>query len=359
MIKGTARALVRRLERVFDHTRTPSPAPRRGELGGKDIGRYAHVFAGIKPWAGEIPLGYRVDFLGNFTDLSFEGRSGFDPFQSAGHRQVPIPILGDSPDQNGEFWFEAADWVLAAREAQGSYVMATLGACFGYQAVGAYRAVQLLNPMLCKLVAVDPVPENAEWTKRHFRDNGIDPDEHWIVTAALSDNNEPVFFPVGAPGLGVQNCISSNGGDARASYVEELMKSDRSTEALHNLLLTNSTGLTKELAPQGNARAEIKLVSALTLADIFGPFDRVDYIEADMQESEIKVFPACVDLLKRKVRRIHIGTHGGDTHVSLHKMFAAKGWEIVFSFEPESTHETVLGTFKTNDGVLTVRNPDL
>jgi hypothetical protein len=359
MMKRTARALIGRLERVFDLAPTAQPVPREAVAEGKDIGRYAEVFDGIKPWAGEMPLGYRVDFLGNLTDLSFEGRWGFDPYQSAGYRQVPVPILGDSPDQNGEFWFEAADWVLAAREAKGSYVMATLGACFGYQAVGAYRAVQLLNPMPCKLIAVDPIPENTEWTKRHFRDNGIDADEQWIVTTALSDNNEPVFFPVGAPGLGVQNCISSNGGNARVSYVNELIKSGRSSEALRNLLLTNSTGLTKELAADENSRAEIKLVSALTLADILGPFDRVDYIEADMQESEINVFPACVDLLKRKVRRIHIGTHGIDTHLSLHKMFAAKGWEIVFSFEPESTHETVLGTFKTNDGVLTVRNPDL
>jgi hypothetical protein len=40
-------------------------------------------------------------------------------------------------------------------------------------------------------------------------------------------------------------------------------------------------------------------------------------------------------------------------------MFEANGWEIVFSYEPDSTHGSALGTFKTNDGVLTVRNPDL
>jgi hypothetical protein len=40
-------------------------------------------------------------------------------------------------------------------------------------------------------------------------------------------------------------------------------------------------------------------------------------------------------------------------------MFVEDGWDIVFSYEPESTHETVLATFSTNDGVLSVRNPDV
>jgi 3-oxoacyl-(acyl-carrier-protein) synthase len=51
----------------------------------------------------------------------------------------------------------------------------TLGACFAAQAVGAYRALQMLNPMPCKLVAVEPEPENIPWIRRHMRDNGIDP----------------------------------------------------------------------------------------------------------------------------------------------------------------------------------------
>jgi len=63
--------------------------------------------------------------------------------------------------------------------------------------------------------------------------------------------------------------------------------------------------------------------------------------------------------LRRKVRRIHIGTHGRAVHIALHDLFAKDGWEIVFSFEPNATHESALGTFSTNDGVLTVRNPDV
>jgi hypothetical protein len=95
------------------------------------------------------------------------------------------------------------------------------------------------------------------------------------------------------------------------------------------------------------------------LNEILGPFDTIDYLEADIQQSEILVFPPFIDLLRRKVRRIHIGTHGKDVHSALHDLFADSGWEMIFSYEPNGHFESSLGAFETNDGVLTVRNPDL
>jgi hypothetical protein len=237
--------------------------------------------------------------------------------------------------------------------------MITLGALHGYQAVGACRALQKLNPMPYKLVAVEPIPQNMEWVRRHMRDNGIDPANQWLIQAAIGANNEPVFFPVGAPGTGAQNCISTNEEAARKGYLEEFIAQGCAEEALENLLLHNTTGLQRELVKGMNFFGEIRLVSTVTLRDVLGPFERVDLIESDIQESEILVFPPFLPLLKRKVHRIHIGTHGKAVHESLLRMFVEHGWDIVFSYEPESVHETVLGAFSTNDGVLSVRNPDV
>jgi hypothetical protein len=48
------------------------------------------------------------------------------------HPSRPVfRFIGD-----GEGWFEAVNWVEAAREARGRYVMITLGACYAAQAVG-------------------------------------------------------------------------------------------------------------------------------------------------------------------------------------------------------------------------------
>jgi hypothetical protein len=66
-----------------------------------------------------------------------------------------------------------------------------------------------------------------------------------------------------------------------------------------------------------------------------------------------------MDVARRKVRRMHIGTHGKDVHWELHKLFERDGWEIVFSYEPNSEHRTALGSFRLNDGVLTVKNHTL
>jgi len=320
-----------------------------------DLKEYANVFDDIRPFAGDVPRGYQVDFLGTLTDANFRTMFGVDPKKTGGEFvKTEVPTIRD-----GEGWFEAANWVMAAREARERFVMVTLGACYGAQAVGSYQALKALNPMPYKLVAVEPEPDNYEWTKRHLRDNGIDPDDHWMVCSAISDRNDPVLFPIGSPGSGAQNCFSTNEAAARQFYAKQLTSSRHANDALRNLLLHNNTGIKKELVPGSNFTAEIKFVSAVTLRDILSPFDVVDYVESDIQQSEILVFPPYIDLLKKKVRRIHIGTHGAEVHRALADLFKMNGWETIFDYAPNKTHTSALGSFETNDGVLTVRNPTL
>ncbi len=320
-----------------------------------NLQNYANIFDGVAPWAGQVPKGYLVDFLGTLTDVSFRVMFGVNPTDAPGsYQKTRLPRIED-----GEGWFEAVDWIVAAREARNSYTMATLGACYGAQAVGSYRALQLLNPMPCRLVALEPEPENYEWTRRHMRDNGIDPDKQWLVKAAISATNDPVLFPIGSPGTGAQNCVSTNEENSRKIYANEIIAAGRAKETLLNLMMNNSTGIIKDLVPGQNFPAEIKMVSAVTLADILSPFDMLDYLESDIQQSEILVFPPFMDVVKRKVRRVHIGTHGKDVHSALLGLFQKEGWDIVFDFAPNSQFESPLGNFTTNDGVLTVRNPNL
>ncbi len=316
---------------------------------------YTDIFNGIQPWSGMVLPGYFVDFLGILTDAAFRSSFGVVPDSvGGGHVATRLPVIED-----GEGWFEAVNWVAAAREALERFTMITLGACYGAQAVGSQRALQLLNPMPYKLVVVEPEPENYQWVIRHMRTNGIDPDGQWLIQAAVSHDNAPVLFPVGWPGTGAQNCVSTNESRSRKVYADQLIASGRTAEALRNLLVNNTTGLKHRLVPDHEWEAEIKLVSAVTLNDVLGPFDFVDYLEADIQQSEINVFPPAAAAAKRKVRRIHIGTHGADVHRSLHRLFEQQGWEIVFSYEPGRTYSVPLGNFSTNDGVLTVRNPAL
>jgi hypothetical protein len=323
---------------------------------------YAAVLRDITPWSGELAADQLADFTGALTAMQMTGpgdpRFRIMSGSTNGQAATRLPTIAD-----GEVWFEALNWVLAAREARERFVMMTLGSFYGAQIVSAYKMLQRLNPMPCKLVAVDAAPENCELTRQNLAANGIAPESYWLVPHALSSDVAPVLFPVGAPRSGARNAISTNDRGERQQYVDMFTREgpERTEAALRNLLLDHTTGITREIEDVAGARDtfEIKLVSAITLAELLAPFDRIDYIEADIQQSEIVVFPPFIELLRQKVHRIHIGTHGREVHAALHDLFAAQGWRVIFSFRPDDRHDTALGSFATGDGVLTVVNPDV
>ena len=158
-----------------------------------DLQAYANIFADIRPWSGQLPAGYTVDFIGALTNLRFRTVFSVDPVLVGGkYVQTRLPTLSD-----GEGWFETVNWIEAARPARDRFVMITLGACCGAQAIVCYRALQLLIPMPSKFVAVEGDSENVPWMEIHMRDNGMDPEAHcWLVEAAISDRKAPCYSPL-------------------------------------------------------------------------------------------------------------------------------------------------------------------
>jgi FkbM family methyltransferase len=320
-----------------------------------DIARQLALFDGFEPFAGYVPRGFIHDWLGSMHDGRFRAMWGIDPTQvGGGEATTSCPTV-----DWGEGFFEAVSWFEAARAARGSYTMITLGACYGAQAVGAYLALQRLNPMPAKLVAVEAEPENYEWTRRHFRDNGIDPDQHWLINCALSDSNKPVLFPVGAPGSGINNCIATNSERSRQIYAAELAIDPDLPDIVRNLIITGKTGIEVTQVPEEPFHTDVEFVSAVTLADILGPFERVDLLESDIQQSESVVFPPAMDLVKAKVKRVHLATHGAEVHAQLLPLFIERGFEIETNYEPNTHHDTPWGSFDINDGIIIARNPNL
>jgi hypothetical protein len=302
----------------------------------------------ITPWSGEVPSGYAVDFLGILIDGKFIWNET-GPF-GGHHVSTSRPTVANY----GEGWFEVADWLASARDARGRYVAVSLGAAFGPHLVGAWKAVQALNPLPTLLVAVEPVPENCTWMRSHMATNGVDPDDHWIIQAAIAADNQPVLFPVGAPGSGRNSCVEINAEPFRQTAMDLLRRDGACERVLENILLHNSTGIVRELG--FGLTAEIKFVSAVTLRDVLAPIERVDLLEVDIQRSESEIFSPAMDLVSRKVRRVHIGTHGSDVHDMQRALFARAGWEIVFNYGP-GKHVTPRGPLDIGDGILTARNP--
>jgi len=316
--------------------------------------RFAEIdalLARATPWSGNVAEGYVANFLGVMTDGSFLwNKTG--PF--GGHYvKTALPTVSSE----GEGFFEIADWFYSARDARGQYVAISLGASYGAQLVGAWKTLQLINPLPCRLVAVDPVPENCERIRKHMADNGIDPDAHWIMQAAIGVDNQPNLFPVGAPGTGLQASMQTNSSLARQAYANFFETSEYSGRVLKNIFLHNSTGVKHDLSL--GYSAEVEFISAVTLRDVLAPFDRVDLLEVDIQRAEAIVIAPFMNHVNRKVRRVHLGTHGREAHAMMRRLFAASGWEFVFDYSPDTRHITERGPLEIGDGILSVVNPKL
>ena len=82
-------------------------------------------------------------------------------------------------------------------------------------------------------------------------------------------------------------------------------------------------------------------------------------MDLDVQGAEYAVLSSCRDLLKQKVKRIHIGTHGPDLEIDLRRMFLEDGWTKLhdFPFETENV-PTLYGPMHFYDGVQTWINPN-
>jgi hypothetical protein len=323
---------------------------------------FRDIFADVTPWRGVAPLGFKADFLGTLTDVTFL-RTRFNPL-NVGTRYVepPLPEVANTverqphPDATGyygEGWFEVVNWIEAARTAREKFVMISLGAGYGPQPIGSFAALRSLNSMPCKLVAVEPLLGNVTRIRQHFQTNGLNPADHWIIQAAVSTSNEPVLFPIADSVSGSQSALSTNPPERRADFVFHLRDSGLAEAALGELIAMNRTSTGLPTIP------EIGFVSAVTIADILAPFEWVDYLEADMQSMESVALMPFMSLLKLKVRRLHVGTHGSETHRKLRDRLKAGGWRIIFDYAPEAVHDTALGQFRTDDGILTAVNPAL
>jgi hypothetical protein len=104
--------------------------------------------------------------------------------------QAPYPQV----DEDYFEWIDLLESVIAAR---GSYTMIELGAGMGRWSVRAALAARQFKPrMPFRLIAVEADPVHFDWLRWHFLDNGLDPKEHRLINAAVSDT----------PGV-VQPCI--------------------------------------------------------------------------------------------------------------------------------------------------------
>ncbi len=297
------------------------------------------VFSHFKPHYVEVPAGYGLDLLGTKVRSLFV--AGLTTYP-AGRKLTPDPLFDEE-------YFEWIDLLESVVAAQGSYTMIELGAGYGRWVVRAACALKQRHPgMPCHLIAVEAEPVVYQWMRRHFNNNGIDPNQHLLIHGAVCETPGDVLFYIGGPRGGAF---------------------DRHPSSWYGQFLVPSKDLNSDSVPDGQYSGfPVNLhqsgwrsirVPAVTLAGILKDLDRVDLLDMDIEGHELPAVQLNTEALNAKVKRLHIGTHGKEIEDQLKQLLSAQGWECLFEYTGCSTSDTPYGNISFENGVQSWVNPRL
>jgi FkbM family methyltransferase len=235
---------------------------------------------------GESEAGYVKNFVGTrmrsrFIDV-LAGMSG--------------AVFANIPTVVGDYHAEAIEYVgtLKAIEAgHGAFVAVELGAGWGSWSVTAGHVARRCGRSPIRLYAVEASAGKVENMRTHYRDNGLDPSEHRLVTAVLGPTDGYALFPL-------VDVTGDWGGEA--IFVE-----------------------TDGEMPQ---RDGYEVLPSISLKTLLKDEDVVDLIHFDIQGAEREAISASIDTLNEKVRYVVIGTHGRDIEGTLMTLLSANGWRF-------------------------------
>jgi FkbM family methyltransferase len=277
------------------------------------------AFARFQPWRGVVERGYQTNFLGVQTPISyFEGMA----------EEPRGEIVTTYPDANEEI-FEWIDVLESVTGSDGVFTMIELGAGYGRWLANAAAACHAIGRDY-RLVGVEAEPTHFDWMREHLAHNGIDPTRTHLVCAAVAGRDGKAKFRVGAPG----KC-----------YGQRIV---RSKDEIRDW--------------RTNWRGETRHVPAVSLTSLFeeAGLTTVDLIDLDVQSAEADVLEPAAELLARRVRRVHIGTHDPRSNEDrLRALFRGLGWECSYDFAFNSETATPFGHVLFGDGVQSWRNPHL
>jgi FkbM family methyltransferase len=296
------------------------------------------AFARFRLWEGNVDPGWVVNWIGVRTRVAVQ--SDHAGFPTPTHVKPELPPLSEE-------YFEWIDVLESVAESSGPFTMVELGAGWGRWLVNAAFALEQLAPgRPLRLVGVEAEPTHFSWLASHLRDNGIDPEGHTLVRAAVAERDGRLRF---------------QRGDAARWYGQSIERDDPASKLagpVSRLIRWTRNTVANRLAVGPDAR-KVRRTRAVALSTILEPLDRVDLIDADIQGAEAGVFESAEAELSRKVRRVHIGTHDRDNELRLRALFTRIGWDCRFDYESRSEVATPWGQCVFEDGIQSWINPAL
>jgi hypothetical protein len=137
----------------------------------------------VRPWSGHSSGRFHIDFLGVKTDTSFW--RGMQPTR-AGYVRLSAPSLS-------ELYLEYAALIMAATIQNRPFRTLEIGAGWGVWSVrAAMLGFRLSIPV--RTTAFEAMPWHVERTRAHYMTNGLAPEGHSIVNAAVSPGSKHVWM---------------------------------------------------------------------------------------------------------------------------------------------------------------------
>jgi FkbM family methyltransferase len=323
------RGLTARLHRAdpaiagFDIENAKSDVGRRSLI---DPGQH-WIFDHYAPYRGPAE-GLHLDYIGTRTSGDF------------GHWMPPMildHVESPYPDQDEEY-FEWIDVLQAVLEAGDTFTMLELGAGYGrWSARGALAARRLGKAV--RLGLAEAEPRHQAWLQRHLVLNGVTAAEYRLFGQAVGGKVGEVAFTIGKS-------------DAQAEdnwFGQSAMPLDFSQNPpvgdYYGLPVYEQLGWRAILVPQ------------IPLSDVLKAYDFIDLADFDLQGAEGEAIAEAADLLTRKVRRLHIGTHSEAIEKQLRDLLPRHGWVCLRDYSLHKTHDTPFGRCQFVDGVQSWINP--
>lgn len=283
---------------------------------------------------GKVPLGFFPTSIGVITRCEFSITPGSDPDFEFDIREPPL-------DNEYFEWIDILETV-AARS--GSFAFCELGAGYGRWSAAAALACRQRNRPF-HAIMVEAEPKHAEWAELHAKDNDF---EASVIKAAVGAERGAMEFVV------QQATEDVGASDPNIWYGQALARDAGLNFAQATTGAKNYFGHKMKVA---NGWGAIE-VPVITLADALGDRDVIDLIDADIQGGEADVFCSAMDLVNRRVRAIHIGTHSHTVEDRLRAAFNAHGWRTKWDFPCQTKRvSTPYGPVDFGDGVQGWVNP--
>jgi FkbM family methyltransferase len=274
--------------------------------------------------------GFVTDFIGSRSRTAslWEGLEHLDG------QVLPRPVPADYHAETIE-WIGVLKSVLTA---QGSFAAMELGAGMGPWLVASATAARLRDIHDIHLIGVEGDPGRFEWMVQHLRDNGIDPDQHTLLQAAVGVAQGVARWP--------RLPDPRNAAAARPLREQGASGSQPNEDDTKYLKGMSSGGMIE--------------VTVISFENLLRKLPFWDLVHIDVQGTEHELCQACIQLLTDRVRYIVVGTHSRKIDGDMVDTMWGAGWILEnekptrFVFNKDISSLERMGT---HDGTQVWRNP--